>query len=77
MHRPVHGARPHVMLFAQAMGDLLEDGAQVRFARAGRDHEKIRHGGKLAHVEHEDVFRLFVVRELAAKPGQSFRIHRR
>ena len=47
----------------------------MRLARAGRDDKIIRHRRQLAHVEDDNVLRLFVVREIAAKLRQFFGIH--
>jgi len=75
VHRAVHRARTLSNFLAHLAGDFLHDGAQMRFTRAGRNHKKIRHRRYFAHVEDDDVFRLFVVRELAAKQSQFSGIH--
>ena len=60
------------MFLKNPVGDLVEDGAQVRLARAGNNHEIIRDRGNFTHVQHDNVFRLFVVREIAAELSQFF-----
>ena len=62
VQRAIHGFGPQVVFVAQFVPDFIDDRAQVRLACAGGDHKVIRHGGKLAHIQDNNVFRLLVVR---------------
>jgi hypothetical protein len=72
VNRAVPAKRAQAVFLAQLVGDFLHDGAQMRLARAGGDDKIIRHRRQFAHVEDDNVLRLFVVREIAAELGQFF-----
>jgi hypothetical protein len=66
----IHGPGGDLVIFPEAIGDFLRDGAQMRFAGAGRDHEIIGDAGNGFYIQHQNLLRLPVVRELTAFQGQ-------
>ena len=52
--------RLHAVLLAQPVLQIVQDRFQMRFARAGADHEKIGEAGQLAQIERDDVLGFFV-----------------
>ena len=43
LKRSIHRARPKGVFFAQFFGEFIDDGAQMRLARASTDDKIIRH----------------------------------
>ena len=72
----IDGARTHAVVVAQPVDDLLRNGAQVRLARAGGDHEVISNGGNRLHIQHDQVVRFLVIRQFTANQRQLLRFHR-
>ena len=64
--------RPDLVLLPQLIGDFIGNSPQMRFAGPGGDHKIISNGRNLMHVQHQDIFRLFVVCQFAAENGQLF-----
>ncbi len=64
--KTIHRRRAHLVIFAQPRFDLARDRFQVRLRSSRADDEEIRESGNPAQIEHHDVFRLFVSRELGA-----------
>ena len=70
LQRAVHGFGTQMTIFAQFIGDLVHDGAEMRFASACGDDELIGHRRELTHVQNYDVFRLFVICQFPAEQSQ-------
>lgn len=66
---PVHRDCAHTVIFLQTGLDLIRDRFQLRLGRGRTNHEKIGEGRNPAHIEHNDLFRLFVRGELSASFG--------
>jgi hypothetical protein len=63
------------VVLLQFVHNLIHNRPQVRLARARHDHEVVRDRRQLTHIKDDDVFRLLVVRQFAAKQRQFSRIH--
>ena len=62
---------PQLVVLQQFVRDFLDNGPQVRLAGARGDHEVVGDRRQLAHVQDNDVFRLFILSQLPAEQGQS------
>lgn len=63
------GVRLHMVLLPQTVLKIVEDGFEMRFARAGADHEKVGEAREFAQVEDRDVLGFFVRGDRAAELG--------
>lgn len=66
---------PDPVIGVELFGDLVDDGAQVRLTRSGREHKVISDAADRSDVQDHDVFRLPVIRQLAAEERQFLRVH--
>lgn len=64
--KPVNGSSSNVVVLAQPHLHITGDRFQMRFRCRRAENEKIREGRDAAQIEDEDVFRLFVRRQLRA-----------
>jgi hypothetical protein len=71
----IRAAGGQLVIFFEVLLDFVDDGAEVRLARAGANDEVIGNAGDFAEVEDDDVFCLFVVREFPAEHSQFSGVH--
>ena len=67
LHGSVPGPRGFPFFLPQAIDDLVGDGPQMWLAGAGGDDKIVGHARQFPHVEHHDVLRLPVVRQIPAE----------
>ena len=63
------------MIEPEFLGDLVDDGTQVRLVGAGGDHEIIGNGGEFAEIQKGDVFGLFIVGQPGTGECERFGFH--
>ena len=63
------------MIQSEFLGDLIDDGTQVRLVGAGDDHKIIGNRGEFAEIQKGDVFGLFIVGQPGTDLCEQFGFH--
>jgi len=71
------GEGTDALILLQTLGDLIDDGTQMRFVGTGNDDEVVGHRGEFPEIQQGDVLSFFVVGKLGACECELFGFHRR
>ena len=75
--RALGGEGSDVVFLLQTLGDLIDDGTQVRFVGTGDDDKVVGHRGEFPEIQQGDVLGFLVVGKPGAGESELFGFHKR